>query len=130
MMQPQLKIRTALEPGEFSAVMDGHVLATERIEPGTLDVCRKFDVVCMFGIWEVRRDQQLCGFYFHSGFQVENKGGYILTFMESKRGKASAADLVLRNDKDGLIVYSFDGCGAIAISTKVSKFVLGVFDTQ
>lgn len=125
-----MKVRTQLEVGEFSAVGSGHVLATKPVEPGELVLGQKFNIVCMFEVWEVLQHEQLVGFYFQSAFTVVNKSGYLLTCMESKRGRATTSQLVLRNDKEGLIVWAYEGCGALAVSTKVSQFVNDILDTQ
>lgn len=84
----------------------------------------------MFEMWEALQNKKPIGFYFQSAFKVENRGGYLLTFMESKRGQAKTSNLVIRNDQDGLIVYDFEGCGSLAISTKVSQFVHNILETQ
>jgi hypothetical protein len=123
-------VRTPLEKGEFSTVGTGHVLAIAPVVPGTLVLGQKFQIVCMFEVWEVKQNDVLVGFYFQSAFKVENKSGYLLTCMESKRGQARTHTQVLRDDKNGLIVWDFGGCGALAVSTKVSALVNDILETQ
>lgn len=125
-----MRTYSALEIGEFSAVGNGHVLATRANSPGTIELGAKFQTVMMFEMWEALQNGQLIGFFFHSAYTVENKGGYLITFMESKRGAATTSNLVIRNDQDGLIVFDYEGCGSLAISTKVSAFVHSILDTQ
>lgn len=124
------RIYSKPDVGEFITLGVGHMLPTQNIEPGALHKGGKFQIVSMFEIWEVLQGTNLVGFYFQSAFKTQNKGGYIITHMESKRGMAKSCNLVLRNDSAGLIVYDYEGCGALALSTKVSKFVNDILDMQ
>lgn len=125
-----MRIYSKLPIGEFSALGAGHVLATADTAPGPLALGTKLQLICMFSVWELNQGGTRIGFYFESGFTVQNKNAFLLTFMESKRGQAKSSNLVLRDDQSGLIVIDYEGVGAIAISTKVSKFVREILESQ
>lgn len=125
-----MRIYSKLPIGEFAPVGKGHVFATANTKSGTLVLGVQIQIICMFSMWDLQQDGQHVGFYFESGFATVNKGGYLLTFMESKRGRATSARQVIRNDQEGLVVFDFDGAGAIAVSTKVSSLLHDILEAQ
>jgi len=68
------------------------------------------------------------GFFFESPFKTENKGNVLLTFMESKRGKATTAKLMIRHES--VMVFDVPGCGAMALSTKLSPEMASIIQEQ
>jgi hypothetical protein len=119
-----------LEAGTFYSIGQGHVFLSLPVSPGEFELGTKFQVPTMFEMWELLREGKPVGFFFQSPFRVENKGSFIITYMQSKRGKADRCHLVVRNDKDGLMVYDYPGCGSLAVSTKVSQSMRDVLEQQ
>jgi len=79
-------------------------------------------------MWELKRNKQVVGFFLHSGFTVKNGGGYVVTYLESKRGKAKTGSLTIRHPE--MMVYTFEGCGALAVATKVNPKMLAILLEQ
>ena len=123
-----MKTLIDIEAGEFYALEKGHMILDRRLGPGSFDLGTKFELNSMFEMWSLLRGGEQVGYYFLSGFKTENKGGYVITFMESKRGKATEHRLAIR--LPNLIVYDFPFCGALAVSTKVSEKVESIFMEQ
>jgi hypothetical protein len=115
-------------PGEFYALGTGHVLVTSKQAPGNYELGSQFQLESMFDMWELKRDGQAVGFFLHSGFTVKNACGYLVTYMESKKGKAKTCNLVIRHSD--VMVYDYEGCGALAVSTKVNSKMLSILLEQ
>jgi hypothetical protein len=85
----------------------------------TFFVGQPIPLSCMFDAhWLVDGDEQRIGYVFSSRFQVQNAGGYIVTFMESKRGLANAVEVLIKTDD--LIVFHYPNKGTMAVIPKVS----------
>lgn len=123
-----MKIRIPIEHGVFYSVEDGYAMFTEDSEPSTFELGTKYELNSMFEMWALTKEGSPIGFYFYSAFKSENKGGYIITYMENKRGKAKDSKVVIR--LPSMIVYDIPGCGAIAVSTKVNSKVESIFVEQ
>lgn len=106
--------------GEFYALADGYAVVFKDTPAGTVfERGSEYDLNSMLSMWDLNSEGAHVGFFFYTAMKVENRGGYLLTFMESKRGKAKEGKLVIRHPE--VMVYDFPGCGALAITTKVSE---------
>ena len=117
-----------IEPGLFYALGQGHMIADQPLPPGSFELGTKLELNSMFDMWLLNRLGKPVGFYFVSAFKTICKGGFILTFMESKRGKAKTHRLVIRQPE--VMVYDFPGCGALAVATHVGDKVLSILTEQ
>lgn len=115
-------------PGVFYRLGNGHAIVTEDQEPGTYELGRKFSLICMFDMWELMREGKPVGHFFLSGMKVETKGAYILTYMESKRGKATTSQVVIRCPQ--FILFDLPGCGAMAIGMSFSDRMQKILEGQ
>lgn len=114
--------------GVFYAMEQGYAMVFQDAPPGEFTLGDKFQMPSMFDMWELLRNGELVGFYLYSAFSVDNGGGYLATFMESKRGKAKECELSVRHPE--LIVFSFPNCGALAVPTKVGDRMLSILLEQ
>lgn len=125
-----MKTRIDFESGMFYSIADGHAIVFENIPAGT-EFLRgtEYNLNSMFSMWDLNSiGGDHVGFFFYTAMKVENKSGYLLTFMESKRGKAKDGKLVIRHPN--VMVYDFAGCGALAISTRVSEHMHSILMEQ
>ena len=120
--------RVLLESGVFYSMEDGYILLFADLQPGELVKGREYTLNSMLRMWDLMRNEVCVGFFFYSPFKVESKGGYLVTFMETKRGKATDSKLLIRHEK--VMVYDVQGCGAMALSTKVSTEMLSIMMEQ
>jgi len=116
------------ETGLFHRLGQGHAIVSTPQEPGTYELGAKFNLICMFEMWELKRDGKPVGHFFLSGMKVESKGGYIVTFMESKRGRAETWNLLIRSPE--FLLFDFPNCGAMAISMEVSEHMQKILEGQ
>jgi len=116
------------EPGAFYRLGNGHAIVTEAQAPGTYELGIRFNLICMFEMWTLLRDGKQVGHFFMSGMRVETKGSYIVTYMASKRGKATESQLVIRCPE--FVLFDLPGCGAMAISTKISAHMQKILEGQ
>jgi len=123
-----MKSRIPWTTGLFYRLGQGHALVSSPQEPGEYELGNKFNLVCMFQMWDLLRDGKKVGHFFLSGMRVESKGAYIATFMETKRGRADVGKLILRCDE--FLLFDFPGCGAMAISTAVSDHMQQILEGQ
>jgi hypothetical protein len=123
-----MKTLVKTEGGIIQALDDGHILTIEDMPPGEFERGNKIEATTMLQVWELLRDGRSCGFFMYSAFKVENKGGVLVTFQESKRGKAKAGNLVFRDRN--LVLYDIPGCGSIAITTRVNDKIHDILKEQ
>ena len=116
------------EAGTFYAIGQGHMILEHDQKPGEYEAGTKIELNSMFDMYVLNRDDKPVGYYFVSAFKTENKGGYIITYMESKRGRATVHRLLIRLPE--FMVYDFPACGALVVSTKVSDKVKSIFMEQ
>jgi hypothetical protein len=123
-----MRTRVPLEGGVFYSMEDGFVLCFSNQEPGLLAKGEEYKLNTMLRMWDLTSEEKPVGFFFSSPFKMESRGGYLVTFMEAKREKATASKLVIRHDS--VMVYDVEGCGSMALSTKVSPEVLSILMEQ
>jgi hypothetical protein len=105
--------------GIFYPIADGHVLTTQSIPPGELTTGTRYATNSMIEMWDLLRDGVSVGWYFYSAFKVIAKGGYLVTFMESKKGQASEGNIVIRRPE--FVVFDIPACGSTVVSMTVSS---------
>lgn len=123
-----MKTLISWKPGVFYRLGLGHAIVNENYGPGNYELGQKFNLICMFEMWELTRDGKTVGHFFLSGMKVESKGSYILTYMESKRGKATSSQLAIRCPN--FVLFDLPGCGAMAISMTVSEHMQQILEGQ
>jgi hypothetical protein len=74
------------------------------------------------------RDRERVGWSFVSQFQVENHGGYLLTYISKGAGKATTVDTLVKTDD--MIVYNYPNRGSLIISPRVNEDIAGVLEEQ
>lgn len=116
------------EAGIFYPLSNGHMITRDKVSAGQFQLGDQIAAATMFQIFELKREDQSIGFFLYSGFKVANKGGVLLTYLESKRGKASESSVVFRNPL--IVVYDIVGCGSIAVSTKVNDRISSILSEQ
>ena len=97
---------TDIEPGIFYAVGQGHVITRNLVKAGPFSLGTEYSLNTMFSMFELLRDGAPVGYYLYSGFKVVNKGGVLVTYLESKKGKGESSRIVVRQPE--LVVYSDD----------------------
>jgi hypothetical protein len=124
-----MRTSIAFEPGEFYSLSDGHAIVFDKAPAGTVfERGSEYSLNSMFSMWDLTLAGKHAGFFFYTALKVENRSGFLVTFMESKRGKAQEGRLVIRHPE--VMVYDFPGCGAMAISTKVSDHMYSILMEQ
>jgi len=118
----------AQSSGLFFALGSGYALVDEDLPEGEYELGDRVDLMCMFEVFELLREGKKVGHFFTSGFTIENKGGALLTYMVSKKGKATTSETVLRTPT--FVVYSYPNVGAMAISLKVNEHVKSILMEQ
>jgi hypothetical protein len=83
---------------------------------------------CMFTINWVELDGVKCGYLFNSKFEIINNGGFITTFLQSGKGKASNVEVLAKSEH--LILYHFPNRGSMAVSPIVNSTIANVFESQ
>lgn len=116
------------ETGMFHRLGQGHAIVSEPQEPGTYTLGTKFNLICMFEMWNLMRDGQHVGYFLLSGMKVQSQGSYICTYMESKRGRAETFQLLIRCPE--FLLFDYPNCGAMAISTKVGEHMQQILEGQ
>jgi hypothetical protein len=117
-----------IEAGVFYPIDDGHVLAVKDLPPGELERGEKFETNSMLSMWDLVRGGESVGWFFYSAFKVECKGGYLVTFMESRRGKAEESKLIVRRPE--FVMFDVPRCGTLAVSMKVSPAMENILMEQ
>ena len=119
---------TDIEPGIFYAVGQGHVITRNLVKAGPFSLGTEYSLNTMFSMFELLRDGAPVGYYLYSGFKVVNKGGVLVTYLESKKGKGESSRIVVRQPE--LVVYDIPGCGAVAVTTRVNEHVNSILSEQ
>lgn len=117
------------EPHLFHSTDLGFALYTQDMKQGTmLRIGERIPVACMFEVHWLLRGPEKVGYLFNSQFQVLNRGGYIMTYMNSGAGKASAVEVLVKTDT--LVIYSFPNHGALVISPHIGQDIVAILDEQ
>jgi len=116
------------ETGLFYRLGQGHAIVSSPQEPGVYELGTKFNLICMFEMWNLMRDGKPVGYFLLSGMKVESQGSYVITYMESKRGKAEAFQLSIKCPE--FLLFDYPNCGAIAVSTTVGEHMKQILEGQ
>lgn len=129
-MIPGLTINSlvATEPGIIQELANGHIVTKESVPPGSFTLGTQMAAATMLQVFELLRDGVAVGFFFYSAFKVVSRGGVLVTYLEAKKGKASAASVVLRHPD--LVVYDVAGCGSIAVPTLINERISSILSEQ
>jgi hypothetical protein len=124
-----LNVELDSEAHLFYSTDHGFALYTQEMKQGTtLKIGDRIPVACMFEVHWLLRDGEKVGYLFNSQFQVTNKGGYIMTYMNSGAGKASAVEVLVKTDT--LVIYSFPNHGALVISPHIGQDIISILEEQ
>lgn len=119
-----------LDPHLFYEANGGFSLFTKSLLKRTpIEIGPKIPLACMFTAFWLLVGEERVGYFFQSEFQTLNQGGYVVTFLESKRGAATAVEVVLKIDKV-LVVYNYPGKGSLIVSPRVSEALSLIFSEQ
>lgn len=125
---PDVKTLTVSEAGIIRTVGQAHLMTFKTTPPSVFEVGARIEAATMMQVSELLLDKVHVGFYFYSAFKVANKGGVLVTYLESKKGKAKDSSVVFRHPE--LVVYDIAGCGSVAVSTKMNKQLASILDEQ
>jgi len=126
---PRMRIDTDSEPHLFHSTDFGTALYLKHLKRGTkITIGPRIPVACMFTLKWLLLDEEKVGYLFNSQFQIENKGGYLLTYLNKGAGTADAVEVLVKTEN--LIIYSFPNHGALAVSPQVGEEVQNVFNFQ
>jgi hypothetical protein len=124
-----LRVDLDSEPHLFYSTDIGFALYNQELKQGTvLKIGERIPVACMFEVRWLILDGKKLGYLFNSQFQVTNKGGYIMTYMNSGAGKASAVEVLVKTDT--LVIYSFPNHGTLVISPHIGQDIVSILDEQ
>lgn len=82
-------------------------------------------------VFWLNHENEPVGYYFEAPHPciVRNAGKYLLSYIESRRGRAATSETILKV-KDELVVFNFGGCGAIACAQPSDKETETIFKEQ
>ena len=123
-----MKLKVPLQAGTFFSFQQGHILLCRDMRPCELELGAQYSISEMLSVWDVNHQGEHVGFFFFSPFKIECGGGYLVAFREATRGQATSSKLMLRHDS--VMVYDLPGCGAMALSTKLSPEMESVIQEQ
>jgi len=125
-----VQILIDVAPGLFYAADGAHVMFLREFT-GMFDchIGERIPISCMFDVyWLVDADKEKIGFWFTTQFKVINGGGYLCTFLESKKGKADVAETLVKTDD--LVVFHYPNRGTLLISPRISPEITTIIDEQ
>lgn len=106
----------------------GHMLPTVDIaEQSEIVLEKRLPLTCMFEVYIAHSNNNRVGFFFKTIHEVENKGGYLLTYIRNKRPATEVDTLVKSED---LVIYNYPNKGTLAICPKVSSDIETIFLEQ
>ena len=122
------KVMLDISPGIFYEIHGSYFLSKIRIPAFTfLTIGDSLPASSMFGIQWVLLNNESIGWLLSSGYLVINGGGYLLTYLNNKAGKAVSGDVIKDND---LVVYNFPNRGSLAISPLIGPDISSIFEEQ
>lgn len=118
-----------MDPHLFYELDGGHAIfrhpITQRV---VLTVGDRIPLSCMFeGYWMLVHGERV-GYIFSSQFQTMNSGGYIVAYMEAKRGLATSSETLLKTDD--LVIFNFPNKGTLIVSPKIGDETITIFEEQ
>lgn len=126
-----------IHPGKFIEVGKGFVLTRSLIRENTSlsigdEISNELSLLRVF--WLCAGDEPI-GYYFEAPHPclVRNSGNYLLSYIESRRGRASTSETIVKvkvKDKGELVVFNFGGCGALACAQPSDSETQTIFEEQ
>ncbi len=127
-----------LHPGAFIEVGKGFVLTRSLIRENTPlsigdEISNELSLLRVF--WLCVGTEPV-GYYFEAPkpCSVRNAGNYLLSYIESRRGRASTSETIVKvKAADGtgeLVVFNFGGCGALACAQPRDSETQTIFEEQ
>ncbi len=116
------------EKGIFYQLDKGHAITSADVGPGPFSLGTEFKLNSMMQMYALMRGEDQVGFWFYSGFKVNNKGGVLVAYLESKRGKGKASRLMLRHED--VLVFEVENCGVMAISPVINPHMNEILQEQ
>jgi hypothetical protein len=123
-----LRTHLKLTKGLFYSLGSGHAVVASDMGPGTFEVGAELQLHSMMQMFELNRDGARVGFWFYSGFTVENKGGFLVSYLASKKGKAKSAKVILRHPE--VMVFDVPGCGVMAVTPDINPRLADIIQGQ
>ncbi len=122
-----------IQPGTFIEVGNGFVLARDPIRENTPleigdEISNEFSLLRVF--WLCVGNEPV-GYYFEAPHPclVRNSGNYLLSYIESRRGRAATSETIVKV-KGELVVFNFGGCGALACAQPSDAETKTIFEEQ
>jgi hypothetical protein len=122
-----------LHPGTFIEVGKGFVLTRSLIREKTPlsigdEISNELSLLRVF--WLCIGTEPI-GYYFEAPkpCSVRNAGNYLLSYIESRRGRASTSETIVKV-KGELVVFNFGGCGALACAQPCDAETQTIFEEQ
>jgi hypothetical protein len=126
-----------IPPGEFIEVGKGFVLTRTLIRENTPlsigdEISNELSLLRVFWLCV---GKEPIGYYFEAPHpcSVRNSGNYLLSYIESRRGRASTSETIVKvkvKDKGELVVFNFGGCGALACAQPSDSETQTIFEEQ
>jgi hypothetical protein len=117
-----------MKPGTFYDIGSGFMLPIQEVPfHSKLEIQSKLSVSCMFDIFFVSCGGTRVGFFFVTRFEVQNEGGYLITYLQNK-GKATEVEVLIKTED--LVVYNYPNRGTLAISPLVNPIIETIFEEQ
>jgi hypothetical protein len=122
-----------IHPGTFIEVGNGYVLTRSLIREKTElaigdEISNELSLLRVF--W-LNVGNEPVGYYFEAPHPccVRNSGNYLLSYIESRRGRASTSETIVKV-KGELVVFNFGGCGALACAQPCDAETQTIFEEQ
>jgi hypothetical protein len=122
-----------IPPDTFVEVGNGYVLSRSTIREKTSltigdEISNELALLRVFWLCE---GTEPVGYYFEAPHPcaVRNSGNYLLSYIESRRGRASTSETIVKV-KGELVVFNFGGCGALACAQPCDAETQTIFEEQ
>jgi hypothetical protein len=127
-----------IPPGTFIEADNGFILSRSLIRENTSLVIGEeiSNELSLLRVFWLRVDSEPVGYYFEAPHPclVRNSGNYLLSYIESRRGRASTSETIVKvkgTDGSGeLVVFNFGGCGALACAQPRDSETQTIFEEQ
>jgi hypothetical protein len=122
-----------IPPGVFLEADNGFVLSRSFIRENTPlligeEISNELSLLRVFWLCV---GKEPVGYYFEAPHpcMVRNSGNYLLSYIESRRGRAATSETIVKV-KGELVVFNFGGCGALACAQPCDAETQTIFEEQ
>jgi hypothetical protein len=122
-----------IPPGVFLEADNGFVLSRSFIRENTPlligeEISNELSLLRVFWLCV---GKEPIGYYFEAPHpcMVRNSGNYLLSYIESRRGRAATSETIVKV-KGELVVFNFGGCGALACAQPCDAETQTIFEEQ